>query len=178
MQQIKLISKLGLTLIAITAIAVAVAIQASYYYIQAADATPEQPPLPPGSEAPSPSLEAPRLPNNIVRSETIVNGQVQTQDLASGAVVPNVHAVSGDLTLLPPGAYGVSSAVCPSGEKVTGGGFNVGDGVQVMLSQPYYSNLYDFSEDRTWDVWVVHAINHASSRDSITVYALCMGPSP
>jgi hypothetical protein len=72
MQQIKLISTLGLTLIAITAISAAVAMQAYYYYIQAADAQP-----PP---------EAPTLPSDIVTSENIIDGQVQTQDLADNSV--------------------------------------------------------------------------------------------
>jgi hypothetical protein len=61
------------------------------YYIQAADAQA-------------------KLPNNSVRSETIVNGQVKTADLANGAVtsekladgagggaLPNVHIVRGDV---------------------------------------------------------------------------------
>lgn len=61
MQQIKLISKLGLALIAITAISVAVAIQASYY-IQTADAQA-------------------RLPNNSVTSQTIVDGEVKSADI-------------------------------------------------------------------------------------------------
>jgi hypothetical protein len=68
MHKIKLMSKRGLALIAITTISVAVAVQASsYYQIQAADA--QQ-----------------RLQNNSVRSETIVDGQVKTQDLADDAV--------------------------------------------------------------------------------------------
>jgi hypothetical protein len=65
MQQIKLMSKLGLALIAITAISVSVATQA--YYIQAADAQP-------------------KLPNNSVTSQTIVDGEVKTADLANDAV--------------------------------------------------------------------------------------------
>jgi hypothetical protein len=58
-------TKLGLSLIAIAAISVAMATQA--YYIQAADAQA-------------------KLPNNSVSSETIVNGQVKTDDLATDAV--------------------------------------------------------------------------------------------
>jgi hypothetical protein len=66
MKQIKLISKLGLALIAITAISVAMMTTQASYNMQTADAQ--------------------RLPNNSVRSETIVNGQVTTDDLATGAV--------------------------------------------------------------------------------------------
>jgi hypothetical protein len=154
MQQIKLMSKLGLAVIAITAISVAMGVQA--YYIQAADAQV-------------------RLPNNSVRTETIVNGQVQTDDLANGAVTSDKLA-SGAVGLtttfrtgqenVPAGVNSVINANCNDGEVVTGGGYSFGSvfdrDVEIFLSAP---------EGNSWRVFADN--HHASESALVTAYAVC-----
>ena len=139
------------------AISVAVTMQA-YYYIQVADAQP-----PP---------EAPTLPNDIVRSETIVDGQVQTQDLAIGAVVPNVDIVRGDGTLIAPGNIGGAYVYCPPGEILTGGGFETlgtttSTGIRVETNHAQAENL-----------WLVYGFNEGTANASLQPVAICIGPSP
>jgi hypothetical protein len=169
MNQIELTSKLGLAIIAIIAISVAVGTQA--YYIQVADAQA-------------------KLPNNSVSSETIVNGQVKTddlasdavtstkikngevktEDLASGAVKPtNPQFVTGPLVILHPGERGGFEAECPTGTFLTGGGFQIGADVAVLASRP-------LGQDD--NIWTVFGENVGTTDGDITAYALCMGPSP
>ena len=148
MKQIKLISKLGLTVIAITAIAVAVAIQA--YNIQAADAQA-------------------KLPNNSVTSQTIVNGQVQTQDLASGAIQLNIHEVRGEVLTLDPGRTGTAIAFCPDGEILTGGGFETDYGVRVGASA---------QRGNGDNAWVVEGANDVGSIPlHMEAAAYCLDPT-
>jgi hypothetical protein len=161
MQQIKLMSKLGLALIAITAISVAVAIQA--YNIQAADAQA-------------------KLPNNSVRTETIVNGQVQTQDIGDGTIqeqdiadgvipdgggaLPNVHTVT-KVDSSDPGEELFVFIACPTGEKAIGGGFGIGPSLTILQSHP----------DQAGTSWVISVFNPSTESATVFAYAVCIGPS-
>ena len=173
MQQIKLMSKLGLAVIAITAISVAVGIQA--YDIQAADAQA-------------------KIPNNSVRSETIVDGQVKTQDLANGAVttakiadgtiqeqdiadgvIPdgggaiqlNVHRVESEEFHVPSG-YNFWEVDCPSGEIVTGGGHESAV-IHVLSSFPV--------DENTWRVDASPNFGDPNVVAILKVFALCVDPT-
>lgn len=145
-------SKLGLALIAITAVSVVamVAIQASSsfsYFIQTADAQA-------------------RLPNNSVRSENIVdgqvrsadigNGEVKTDDLANSAVTTDkiadgavtsdklasdiqgieTHFVR-DSIILEIGEQRGFTINCPSGEQVTGGGYVGNPDWSIYINAPH-----------------------------------------
>ena len=183
MQQIKLMSKLGLAVIAITAISVAVGIQA--YDIQAADAQA-------------------KIPNNSVRSETIVDGQVKsadigtgevkTDDLANGAVtsgkiadgtiqeediadgvIPdgggaiqlNVHRVESEEFHVPSG-FNSWEVDCPSGEIVTGGGHESAV-INVLSSFPL--------DENTWRVDASPNFGDPNVVAILKVFALCVDPT-
>jgi hypothetical protein len=180
MQQIKLISKLGLTLIvAITAVSVAVAIQASYYYynIQAADAQPEpEPPILPGNSVYSETIvdrqvQTQDLAGGAVTTDEIGDGQVQTQDLASGAVVPNVLQVHGTPVSIGPGGLNFARADCPPGTILTGGGYITSwSNVKITASGP--------GDDNAWHVDGIIESMRPTEYGTIAADALCMRPSP
>ena len=102
-----------------------------------------------------------------VKSSDIVNGEVKAEDLASGAVKPNVQRVQGDITTLAPGSQYQSTAQCPAGTIVTGGGYDAFPDVSVYRNSP-----------QDGDSWLVVADNQGSIDVSLTAYALCIGPSP
>ncbi len=169
-------SRPGLAVIVITAISVAVAVQAfspSYSNIQSADAQP-------------------RLPNNSVRSETIVDGQVQTQDLADDAVTtekirdgevkvddldPSIGVGGGAIELdivrrsnlitIPSGEARGAAVTCQTGEIATGGGFLTpfSHDVKVTQSAPH--------EPSAGHGWSAAGRNDGSSESRLTVYVLC-----
>lgn len=149
MQQIKLRSKFGLALIAVIAISVAVATQASSYYIQAADAQA-------------------KLPNNSVRSETIVDGQVKAQDIAAG-VIPDgggaVELVVVERTVqgsIPANEFEATTVSCNSDETVVGGGF------------AKVSSLTDvFNSNKEGNGWEAGAFNSESFTQIFHVFAEC-----
>ena len=165
MEQIRLMSKLGLALmIAITAISVAVATHA--YNIQTADAQA-------------------RLPNNSVTSQTIVNGQVQTDDLANNAVTTAkiadgaitsekiaegagggaVELVVVERTVqgsIPANSFGAVAVSCNSDETVVGGGYS-----KVSSETDVFSST---KEDNGWEV---SAFNSESFTQIIHVVAEC-----
>lgn len=138
---------LGMTVIAVTAIAVAVAIQA--YNIQAADAQA-------------------KLPNNSVTSQTIVNGQVQTQDLASGAIQLNIHEVRGELLTLDPGVHSTAQVECPDGEIVTGGGY--------LAVYPIHVTVTAQSPNGD-NGWIVSGTNDASTDRNMQAIVYCLDPT-
>jgi hypothetical protein len=176
MQQIKLMSKLGLTLVAITALSVAIATQA--YNIQAADAQA-------------------KLPNNSVRSETIVDGQVKTADLANnavttgkiadgtiqeddiaddvipdggGAIQLSVQIVTESIQIAPNTESGIA-VDCPSGTILTGGGFShfgAGSQLHIIQSIPV--------DENTWQVFGEN--QNTAATFSLGAYALCIDPTP
>ena len=188
MQQIKLMSKLGLGLIAIAAISAAVAVQA--YYIQAADAQA-------------------RLPNNSVRTENIVDGEVRTGDLAdnavtkpkmadnsvgsaeiengaittakildrqvtsdklaSGAVGMELRERIGDSVSLEPGTANFAIVDCEAGEIAISGGFRAGSDIRIIGSEANGDNN---------DSWSVHGYNDGDSTASFAAMVECFRLTP
>lgn len=163
-------SKLGLVLIVITAISVAAAIQASYhYFIQAADAQP-------------------RLPNNSVRSESIVDGEVNTQDLADDAVtsekISDGEVTSADIAdgsiqihtdyrlkdfIVPAGQFEITAVSCQEGERYTGGGFNLlWPELEIRRSNP---GVTDSPTDP--GSWIIGVRNHGSVDREMVVFVMC-----
>jgi hypothetical protein len=170
LKQTKLMSKFGLALIAVTALSVAVATQA--YNIQAADAQA-------------------KIPNNSVRSETIVDGQVKTADLANDAVtslkiadgtiqeediedgviseagvgtLQKTQRVEGSITL-GPGELGTVTVSCESGEIATGGGFSKGEGVNIL-------NNYNAGPGENWQV--VGRNTNTDGRQGFLAFVECL----
>ena len=170
-------SKVGLALIAITAISVAVvAVQASssffsYYFIQAADAQVRLPNNSVRSEnIVDGQVKTQDLANDAVTTEKIKNGEVQTEDIASGAIEPDVQIVrgNGNENPFPPNSSGGDRVDCPSGTILTGGGFVSGSfNTQVIRSFPVDA-----------DTWQVDALNVGTQTTWVQAYALCMAPSP
>jgi hypothetical protein len=143
------------------------------YYIQAADAQA-------------------RLPNNSVRSETIVNGQVQTADLANNAVTSSKildgtiqagdiasgvipdgggaiqlteHIVQSAPVELSPGESDSANADCPDGDFRTGGGFAISGDIQIKQSLPGVGE----------NSWEAFGTNRDSSFGGVlNAYAICL----
>ena len=188
MQQIKLMSKLGLVLIAIAAISAAVAVQA--YYIQAADAQA-------------------RLPNNSVRTENIVDGEVRTGDLAdnavtkpkmadnsvgsaeiengaittakildrqvtsdklaSGAVGMELRERIGDSVSLEPGTSHFAIVDCEAGEIAIAGGYRAGSDIRIIGSEANGDNN---------DSWSVQGYNDGDGTASFAAMVECFRLTP
>jgi hypothetical protein len=145
MKQIELTSKLVLAIIGLTSVS---AILVPTYAV--------------------PSVKSADIVNETILSEDIKNGQVNTIDLAPGAVKPNVHRVQGEGVSVPPGQVVSARADCPSGEIVTGGGIIASNIAGDFGSFPL--------DENTW------AVNGATDDDSfnghIIPFAVCMGASP
>ena len=101
-------------------------------------------------------------------SVDIVNGQVKTEDLASGAINLNIHQARGNEITLAPGGGGISRADCPSGEILTGGGFS------TLYPVTVYQN---FPQDE--NTWAVTGFNDGGTDNrNLVAIALCAGASP
>jgi hypothetical protein len=142
MKQIELTSKLVLAIIGLTSVS---AILVPTYAV--------------------PSIRSADIVNETILSEDIKNGQVNTVDLASGAIQLNVHRELADTTI-DPGDFGGTSVDCPAGEILTGGGVTAGSGVRVTGSLPFDENT-----------WAVTGVNEGSSQQDIRAHALCIDPS-
>jgi hypothetical protein len=105
---------------------------------------------------------------NGVYSVDIVDGQVGTADLASGAIKPIIHSNFGSFVSLGSGESAGTFADCPSGEIITGGGFD-----------STKNNLRTHNEyPQDADTWVVYGVNEGTDTLSFAAKAICMGPSP
>jgi hypothetical protein len=183
MQQIKLISKLGLAVIAITALSVAVAVHAFHYYYYSTQSTDAQAQVSP---------VVPNVPDNSVFTQSIVDGQVLEQDLGNqsvtalkvmdgeltaqdfrrGAITPNTHVVTGRPFEQTPYVGTVIWAVCPPGEIAVGGGYALGG--EFLQAKPIFNIPW------SQDAWAVQIFNDGSlgKNFTITPYAQCMVPYP
>jgi hypothetical protein len=104
---------------------------------------------------------------NGVRSVDIVNGEVKTEDIASGAIHPNVEIRRLTL-LLNPQSSGHLDIKCPPGQNVTGGGsWNDQQNVRVMRDSP-----------GDYDMWMIEASNGNNYGVQVDGFAVCMGPRP
>ena len=114
-----------------------------------------------------PVVAAPNIPSNFITSEMIKDGEVKTQDLATGAIQLNVHTVKGDGVIIGPHDGGQDIAECPAGEIVTGGGFFSQSIVRTFVSVPGDENE-----------WAVSGINDDDNNpQTLTAFALCVDPT-
>jgi hypothetical protein len=79
-----------------------------------------------------------------VQSVDIVNGQVKTEDIASGAIQLNYRLLIGGGVNVDPGENTSTTIDCPAGEIMTGGGFSSEPQIRVIISVPL--------DDYTWMV--------------------------
>jgi hypothetical protein len=118
--------------------------------------------------------------NGQVGSVDIGTGQVTTSDIAdrtirqadvvSGALNPTIQTVFSPDTQISPLSSGTAFAECPSGHRVTGGGFFISDPstMEVTASVP-----------QNEDAWQVNAVNNdPSNTRNFQANAVCMGPIP
>jgi hypothetical protein len=97
-----------------------------------------------------------------VRSEDILDGTITSADLDSRAV--QVTRVEGINVTLDPGEFDSSTADCPAGETVTGGGFSTGAfQMRWVANYPLDANT-----------WEVSALNEGSGQAVFSAYALCV----
>jgi hypothetical protein len=105
-----------------------------------------------------------------VASGDIQDRTIRRADVAVGALSPSIQiVVSGDKELgTGPNTLGVAFADCPSGYRVTGGGF----------AGSTFLNVYESSPEDV-NTWFVAARNdNTSLTGSFRAYAVCMGPIP
>ena len=104
-----------------------------------------------------------------IGSSDIADSAVTSSKLAGGAVKLNgPHIVRGDGTSIAPSTTGSDDATCPSGETLTGGGYNGGAfSMQVYFNQPSGTNT-----------WFVAGFNEGTVSRSLYAFAMCVGPSP
>jgi hypothetical protein len=107
---------------------------------------------------------------NGVQSGDIVDGTIQEQDIADG-VIPSggqleVHRVHGDAITLGPNEASTARVDCPSGEILTGGGFNGG----------YFNTHVINSSPLDADTWIVVVYNEGPADAQMDAVALCIDP--
>ena len=199
MQQIKLISKLGLAVIAITALSAAVAVQAFYhfsYFTQSSDAQAQELPVP---------VPPPNVPLNSVATQHIIDGQVMTQDLANENVttakIKNGEVKSADIgdqevkyediarhtiqvtsffqpdvpfppNRIPVGGDGVSKVFCTGETEVTGGGYEVLYGTLEIRENRPIQTL------ERGPAWQVIAHNSGLTEGEVRAWAVCAAEFP
>jgi hypothetical protein len=133
------------------------------------------------------SVTSAKIVDGEVKSVDIGDGEVNTQDLADGSVtrskmgsdaiiMPNVHAVTGNLAKIEPLAEGTSTADCPDGEIVIGGGYETAffggfNDLEVTDSFPV--------DENSWRVVARNeGIGLLATIEGLVAVAMCMGPSP
>jgi hypothetical protein len=113
------------------------------------------------------------LADGAVTSAKIADGTIQEQDIADGVIpdgggaLPSVHIVKSGFVTVPPQGLSVGELDCPSGEKLTGGGFDAFTSGEVTENFP--------ADEDTWHVAVA---NNRDVESLFSVYAICIGPSP
>ena len=98
------------------------------------------------------------------KSVDIGDGEVNTQDLASGAMKLSVRTVIGEIVTIPPNHDAFAGAECPSGEFLTGGGYSssLTRTGAVTREEPVDGNL-----------WLVNAHNNDRSTEQLVAFAQC-----
>ena len=90
--------------------------------------------------------------------------------IPSGGIQLNVHKVQSDAVDLSPNGDGFAVALCPSGEVLTGGGFNTFNGAQIRTSLPGPAT----SEHA--EFWRADAVGGPDGGD-VSAWALCIDPT-
>ena len=93
-------------------------------------------------------VKTPDLANNAVTSEKIAPSTIQAGDIAdgvipSGSIQLNMHIVEGSTIVLDYGELEGNQIDCPSGEIVTGGGYEANVAVQIMANRPLDENTWN-----------------------------------
>ncbi len=90
------------------------------------------------------------LANNAVTSpkKSATDGAIQAGDIAdgvipSGGIQLNMHIVEGSTIVLDDGELEGNQIDCPSGEIVTGGGYEANIAVQIMANRPLDENTWN-----------------------------------
>jgi hypothetical protein len=110
------------------------------------------------------------LADDAVTSDKIKNGEVKAEDLdpsielgdGSGAIQLNVHRVDSDRITIPGNLNGGARVDCPPGETLIGGGFDVTPSVRVTTNYPEDENT-----------WFVAGQNLVSGSQRLSAFALC-----
>jgi hypothetical protein len=118
-----------------------------------------------------------KLANNAVTSAKVKDGSLLAQDFKAGQLpagppgpqgVAKTVIVKQDMTL-PPGASGSPVALCPSGDHVTGGGYDANSSVMnyVHAQEPTAVSGHP-------DGWTVSVVNNSGSTVTFSAFALCV----
>jgi uncharacterized OsmC-like protein len=102
-----------------------------------------------------------------VTSAKIVNGEVKTEDIASGAVKIETVERNGERSAPSPGnPLTTSLASCEGNEQLTGGGFSATDSVKIQISAEH---------DTIPETWIVAGRFDPTGTDSpdFTAHAYC-----
>ena len=169
MKQIELTSKLVVALIAIVVVFSAMT-------VPVAAQTTSSPPVRANSVTSGSikdgEVKTADLADGAVTSAKIADGTIQEEDIADG-VIPdgggiqlNVHVVS-DTFPIQRGLVDGVEVDCPSGEILTGGGYNAQIlGVEILTNAP-----------KDADTWSVIATSTLDAVITVSAYALCIDPS-
>jgi hypothetical protein len=98
-----------------------------------------------------------------VQSVDIVNGQVKTEDIASGAIQLNYRLLIGGGVNVDPGENKSTTIDCPAGEIMTGGGFSSEPQIRVFISAPLDDNT-----------WMVQGINEGELSANLAASVSCI----
>jgi hypothetical protein len=103
---------------------------------------------------------------NGVQSVDIVNGQVKTEDIASGAIFINHRLLWSGGVDVEPGETTSDTEDCPAGEILTGGGFSSEPPIRVFFSAPSDVNT-----------WMVQGINEGETSATLAASVSCIDPT-
>ena len=106
----------------------------------------------------------------IVRPRSITLVLVIALSIAVSGCVISGHEIVQNRVVIPPGAVAKVRAVCPSGKKVTGGGFDVEIPQDVRV---YASDPGDSQGNIVSDGWRVIVRNEGTTAREATAIAVC-----
>ena len=112
-----------------------------------------------------------QIENNAITSPKIRDGEVKTPDIANGALHLQIHFVT-DSIVLEVGQQRGFVVRCPSGEQVTGGGYNSDPDMPVYINQP------NEAQQGIAVGWAVGASNNGNQPHGLTAFVMCAQPFP
>ena len=113
------------------------------------------------------AITSAKIMDGQITSAKIADGTIIGSDLAPGALQTSSHV--SDYITIPGGYFFSTDAICPAGEIVTGGGYNVGSAseeIQVIISEPSLSI----------NGWHIHAWNQGTVDHTIRAHVVCLKP--